>query len=107
MAASAAAVPTSTPARSRSAARRCGAGGSNESNVPRASNRMVLGCAAMEDVEVSTWIGAGAAILVAIVLAAVVDRAFRTRAVSTATAKVSREGATRLRFVRRLIVAGI
>lgn len=61
----------------------------------------------MEDVEVSTWIGAGAAILVAIVLAAVVDRAFRTRAVSTATAKVSREGATRLRFVRRLIVAGI
>jgi small-conductance mechanosensitive channel len=61
----------------------------------------------MEDVELSTWIGAGAAILVAIVLAAVVDRAFRTRAVSTATAKVSREGATRLRFVRRLIVAAI
>ena len=41
----------------------------------------------MEDVEVSTWIGAGAAILVAIVLAAVVDRAFRARAVRTATAK--------------------
>ena len=61
----------------------------------------------MEDVNVGTWIGAGAAILVAIVLAAVVDRAFRTRAVSTATAKVSREGATRLRFVRRLVVAGI
>ena len=62
----------------------------------------------MEDVEVSTWIGAGAAILVAIVLAAVVDRAFRTRAVRTATEKrISREGATRLRFVRRLIVAAI
>ena len=63
----------------------------------------------MEDVEVSTWIGAGAAILISIVLAAVVDRAFRARAVHTATEKVgiSRQGATRLRFVRRLIVAGI
>ena len=42
-------------------------------------------------------------------LAAVVDRAFRARAVRTATEKagLSREGATRLRFVRRLIVAAI
>jgi len=41
------------------------------------------------------------------VLAAVVDRAFRTRAVRTATEKTSREGVTRLQFVRRLIVAAI
>jgi small-conductance mechanosensitive channel len=58
-------------------------------------------------IEVSPWIGAGAAILGAMVLAFVIDRVFRTRAVQTATEKTSREGATRLRFVRRLIVAAI
>ena len=58
-------------------------------------------------IELGTWIGAGASLLGAIVLAFVVDRAFRTRAVRTATEKSSREGVTRLRFVRRLIVAAI
>jgi small-conductance mechanosensitive channel len=61
----------------------------------------------MEDIEVGTWIGAGASLLGALVLAFVVDRAFRTRAVRTATEKTSREGVTRLQFVRRLIVAAI
>jgi small-conductance mechanosensitive channel len=61
----------------------------------------------MDDVELGTWINAGAAILGALVLALVIDRVFRTRAVQTATEKTSREGATRLQFVRRLIVAAI
>jgi small-conductance mechanosensitive channel len=61
----------------------------------------------MDDVEVGTWINAGVAILGALVLAFVIDRVFRTRAVQTATERTSREGATRLQFVRRLIVAAI
>lgn len=47
------------------------------------------------------------AILGALVLAFAIDRLFRTRAVELAAQKTSREGATRLRFVRRLIYAAI
>ena len=58
-------------------------------------------------IALGTWINAGAALLGALVLAFVVDRAFRTRAVQHGNGAHSREGATRLHFVRRLIVAAI
>ena len=58
-------------------------------------------------IDVSALINAGVSILVAIVVAALLDRAFRARAVRAATERsgISREGATRLRFVRRLVTA--
>src|SRR3954463_4056968 len=64
----------------------------------------------MDDgVDVGTWVNAGISVLVAIALATLLDRTFRSRAareVSQRTA-LSREGATRLRFVRRLLYAVI
>jgi small-conductance mechanosensitive channel len=58
-------------------------------------------------IDVGALINAGVSILVAIVVAAVLDRAFRARAVRVAAERsgISREGATRLRFVRRLVTA--
>jgi small-conductance mechanosensitive channel len=61
----------------------------------------------MSDTDAGTWINAGAAILIAFVVATLLDRAFRGRAARLATEKISREGATRLRFVRRLLYAVI
>jgi small-conductance mechanosensitive channel len=60
-------------------------------------------------IDVGTWINAGVAILVAFVIATLLDRAFRASAVRAAAARtgLSREGATRLRFVRRLLYATI
>src|ERR1044072_8451047 len=109
MAASAPAAPMSGPVRSSRAARRCGAGGSNVSSVPSASNRIArgVGSGAMSDADAGTWIQAGAAILIAFVAATLLDRAFRGRAARGGGEKMSREGATRLRFVRRLLYAAI
>jgi len=55
------------------------------------------------------WINAGASILVAIVLATLVDRIFRARLIREAALRtgVSRETSTRLRFVRRLVTTTI
>jgi small-conductance mechanosensitive channel len=61
----------------------------------------------MGDADAGTWINAGAALLIAFVVATLLDRAFRGRAAKLATERISREGATRLRFVRRLIYAVI
>ena len=60
-------------------------------------------------IKVGDWISAGVAILIALVIATLVDRAFRSRAAHQVTERtgISREGATRLRFVRRLIYAVI
>jgi small-conductance mechanosensitive channel len=64
---------------------------------------------------VGTWwsengdsvIGAGVAILVALVVAHLVDRALSHRAEPALSRRLSREGETRLRFVRRVIYAVI
>jgi small-conductance mechanosensitive channel len=61
----------------------------------------------MGDADAGTWINAGASILIAFAVATLLDRAFRGRAAKVAAEKVSREGATRLRFVRRLLYATI
>jgi small-conductance mechanosensitive channel len=61
----------------------------------------------MGDADAGTWINAGAALLIAFVVATAVDRAFRGRAAKLASERISREGATRLRFVRRLLYAVI
>jgi small-conductance mechanosensitive channel len=61
----------------------------------------------MSDTDAGTWINAGAAILIAFIVATLLDRAFRGRAAKLATEKIGREGATRLRFVRRLLYAVI
>src|SRR3954449_13413726 len=115
MAAFAACSPTSTPARSRSAARRCGAGGSKPRSVPRASRRTARGvlCAPMlaadPGIDTGAWVNAGVSIIVALLAATVLDRAFRARAVRAAAERrgLSREADTRLRFVRRLISVAI
>src|SRR3954462_368044 len=97
----------SVPVRASSAARRCGAGGSNVSSVPRASKRIALGSGLMSEADAGTWISAGASILTAFVIATLLDRAFRGRAAKLASERISRESATRLRFVRRLLYAVI
>jgi small-conductance mechanosensitive channel len=58
-------------------------------------------------IDVGALINAGVSILVAIIVAYLLDRAFRARAVRAAAERtgISREGATRLRFVRRLVTA--
>jgi small-conductance mechanosensitive channel len=60
-------------------------------------------------IDVGTWINAGVSILVAVVLATLLDRTFRSRAAREVSERtgISREGATRLRFVRRLLYAVI
>ena len=109
------ASPMSVPVRSSSAARRCGAGGSNASSVPSASSSTEPGLlsaimlAADSGIDVTAWVNAGASLLVAFTLATLLDRAFRGRAARVAAERtgLSREGATRLRFVRRLLYATI
>lgn len=61
----------------------------------------------MADADAGTWINAGLSILIAFVVATLIDRAFRARAVQLAAQRVGPEGATRLRFVRRLLYAAI
>jgi small-conductance mechanosensitive channel len=63
--------------------------------------------AADSDIDVGVWINAGLAIIVAFALATLLDRAFRSRAARLAAERASQEGATRLRFVRRLLYATI
>jgi small-conductance mechanosensitive channel len=65
--------------------------------------------AADTGIQLSSWIGAGTSIVIALLLATALDRAFRGRAARAAAARtgLSREGATRLRFVRRLVYAAI
>jgi small-conductance mechanosensitive channel len=65
--------------------------------------------AADSGIDVGTWVKAGVSILVALVIATLLDRAFRSRAARQVTERsgISRESATRLRFVRRLIYAVI
>ena len=65
--------------------------------------------AADTGIDVTAWVNAGASLLVAFTLATVLDRAFRGRAARIAAERtgLSREGATRLRFVRRLLYATI
>ena len=61
------------------------------------------------DTDTGAWVNAATAIVVALLLATVIDRVFRARALRAAAARsgISRETATRLRFVRRLIYAVI
>jgi small-conductance mechanosensitive channel len=63
----------------------------------------------MADVDAGTWINAALSLLVAFTVATLLDRAFRGRAAKAAAERsgLSREGATRLRFVRRLLYATI
>ena len=58
-------------------------------------------------IDVSTWISAGVTILIAFVVATLLDRAFRGKVAREVATKagISRGGATRLRFVRRLLYA--
>src|SRR4051794_2594302 len=126
MAASAASGPTSAPSRSRRAARRCGAGASKVTSVPRASSRTArgarLGCAGMTAADVGIaaadvspesnhWIRAAVILVFAFGLASLVDRGLRGRgqvlAENVFRGELTREASTRLRFVRRLIYAGI
>jgi small-conductance mechanosensitive channel len=58
-------------------------------------------------IDVGTWVNAGASIVIAFVIAALLDRAFRGRAARLAAERTGREGVTRLRFVRRLLYAVI
>src|SRR5439155_24660069 len=114
-----------TPSRARSSARRWRAGGSNVSSVPSASSSTARGraihlvCARMRAADLgiplgsfwadnSHWISAVISLAVAFLVAYLVDRAFQRRGRKLAeTMRVSREAATRLRFVRRLIYGGI
>jgi small-conductance mechanosensitive channel len=59
--------------------------------------------------QTSDWVSAAAAILVALIIATLVDRLFRARALTEAAERtgMSRETSTRLRFVRRLVYAVI
>src|SRR4051794_25064607 len=72
---------------------------------------MALGCAAMllADTGTGPWVNAAVAIVVALIVATLVDRAFRAKLVREAAERtgVSRETSTRLRFVRRLLYASI
>jgi len=63
----------------------------------------------MTKADAGTWINAGVSILVAFVVATLLDRAFRGRAARIAAERtgLSREAGTRLRFVRRLLYAAI
>ncbi len=96
-----------------SSACRCGAGGSKPINVPSASSRMALGCGpCWLRIVASTsdaWSTPACRSLVAFVLATLLDRTFRSRAAREAAQRtgLSPEGATRLRFVRRLLYATI
>jgi small-conductance mechanosensitive channel len=58
-------------------------------------------------IDLGTWLNAGVSIVVALVLATLLDRALSGRAARLAAERtgLSREGATRLRFVRRLLYA--
>lgn len=60
-------------------------------------------------VDTSTWIAAGVTLGIAIVVATVFDRVFRSKIAREVAdrAGLTREGATRLRFVRRLVYAVI
>ena len=60
-------------------------------------------------IDVGTWVQAGLSLLIAFTIATLLDRAFRGRAARAAAERtgLSREGATRLRFVRRLLYASI
>jgi small-conductance mechanosensitive channel len=61
----------------------------------------------MADADAGTWINAGVALLIAFVVATLLDRAFRGRAAKAASERIGPEAATRLRFVRRLLYAVI
>lgn len=63
--------------------------------------------AADSGIHTSAWVNAAASIVVALTVAALIDRVFRARVVREAAVRtgVSRETSTRLRFVRRLITA--
>jgi small-conductance mechanosensitive channel len=63
--------------------------------------------AADSGIQTSAWVNAAASIVVALVVAGLVDRVFRARVVHAAAVRtgVSRETSTRLRFVRRLLTA--
>jgi small-conductance mechanosensitive channel len=65
--------------------------------------------AADSGIQTSAWINAGASIVVALIVATLVDRLFRAKAVREAAQRsgMSREASTRLRFVRRLLYAVI
>jgi small-conductance mechanosensitive channel len=59
------------------------------------------------DTGTGPWVNAAASIVVAILVATLVDRLFRARALRAAAERtgISRETSTRLRFVRRLVYA--
>jgi small-conductance mechanosensitive channel len=59
------------------------------------------------DTGTGPWVNAAASIVVAILVATLVDRVFRARALRAAAERtgISRETSTRLRFVRRLVYA--
>ncbi|HEY6886541.1 MAG TPA: mechanosensitive ion channel family protein [Solirubrobacter sp.] len=63
----------------------------------------------MADADAGTWLNAALSIGIAFTVATLIDRAFRGRAARMAAEKtgLSREGATRLRFIRRLLYTAI
>src|SRR6478609_3928080 len=85
---------------------RCGAGFSNPIKVPRASSRMAL---TMFAADIVIWVSAGVTLGIAVLIATVFDRVFRGRVAREVADKagITREAATRLRFIRRLIYAVI
>src|SRR5215210_4869656 len=123
MARAAAASETSTPRRSRRPARSRGAGGRSSSSVPSASRVTArLGCGAMPAGTVRLplagfWsehgdvVTAIRSVVLAVVVATLLDRVFARRGRDLAQAvtrgHLSAVVDTRLRFVRRLVYAGI
>lgn len=57
--------------------------------------------------DAGTWINAGASLLIAFAVAGLLARAFRTRAARAAAQRSGPEGATRLRFVSRLLTTTV
>ena len=104
------------PSRARSAARRCGAGGSNVSRVPIASSRRLGSRLRAAMAASACWTGgrrtrrSARSVIFAffVLLAFVFDRVVRRRAGASSPSRVLRGGITqqtdtRLRFVRRLV----
>src|SRR5215203_4254791 len=117
MAASASAAVISTPVRARSAARSRGAGGSRRTRVPRQSSSSARGVAcpamvaahAVTGAATSQWVGAAAALLVAVLVVTglhyVLHRRTRRLAQAVMRGDLTPEVDTRLRLLERLLYA--
>src|SRR4051794_39880314 len=117
MALSAASSPTSTPVRSSSSSRRCGAGQSIDTSVPRESSSTAdVDCGAMSPADLviadSFWnehrntVIAFTTVIATLVIAQLVARTIATRGGKIregVTGELSRVANTRLRLIRRLV----